>query len=129
MASGGVRLFRANASNSGCSAADHRQEGPVGAQQRALPERQHLDVLAAATTTFWCRFADARPDVALGLEAVERHVDRADGQIAAGPCFDFAPDRGAVGIGPQAHQREQDQLFELADGRAGRYTRHIRNNV
>ena len=73
------------------------------------------------------RLPDPRPDEPLLLEAFERRVDRADRDFASGVLLDFPPHGGAVGVGPQPHQRQQNQLFELAE--RDRRLRHMVHNV
>jgi hypothetical protein len=84
----------------------HADENVVGALERTCSGRQKLEVPAPATAALCSRFAEARADVALVLEPLERRIDRADGDFTAGARFDLAPDRSTVGIGTESQERE-----------------------
>ena len=60
--------------------------------------------------------AEARGDEAAALEAIERGVERAGGDGAAGARLDVEADGDAIGVGAEAHEREEDQLLEVTDG-------------
>ena len=78
-------------------------------------QRGHFVMALALAAALRRRIADARVHEALLLEPVERGVDGADRDIAPAARFDFAAHRGAVGVGPEAHQRQQHHLLELAE--------------
>ena len=65
----------------------------------------------------------------LGLEPIERDVDRAGADLARRAADDLAMDGGAEGAVAEPQQRQQDQLLELAENRAIRKRLHIDNNV
>src|SRR5262252_9483821 len=57
----------------------------------------------------------ARAHQALGLQAIERGIDRADRSLAASAGFDLAPHLHPVCLLCKAQDREHDDLFELAE--------------
>ena len=60
-------------------------------------------------------------DVPFDLESLERFVDRTQRDDAAGALLDFLPYRHAVGIVTQPEQRQQHELFEIAERREVRH--------
>ena len=51
----------------------------------------------------------------LGLEAVERLVDRAERHPAAGARFELPPNRDAICVGGTLQNSEKDELLEVAE--------------
>jgi hypothetical protein len=73
--------------------------------------------------------ADARPDESLVLETFERGVHRAHRDAAPAALFDLAAHRRAVGVGPEAQQRQHDHLFELTQHGRRLRSRHEAPNI
>ena len=86
-------------------------------------------VLAAAAAAHLRRRADVGAHHPLGLEPIERDVDRRGADIPARAADDLTMDRGAEGAVAQPQQREEHELLELAERRSGRADTHISNNV
>ena len=79
-----------------------------------------------ASAAFRGRFAYCRTDVTFGLKPLERRVDRAYRNIAASALHDLPPNRHAVGVRSQVHQRQQDNVLQSADQVT---TRHMFDSV
>src|SRR5262249_37172104 len=59
--------------------------------------------------------ARVRPDESLPLEAIERGIDRARGDAAAGSLVDLVANRGAVRALAEAQEREQYDQLEFTE--------------
>ena len=60
------------------------------------------------------RVGEPRRHEALLLEASERGVDGADGDVVAGAALDLLADGDAVGVVAQTEEGEHDEELELA---------------
>jgi hypothetical protein len=76
---------------------------------------RHGDVALRATATLRSRVAHARRDQALCLEAIERGVQRTRGDGASRTIRQFGANRHAVCAVAESQNRQEDQLFELAE--------------
>src|SRR5688572_4847463 len=76
---------------------------------------RHGDVALRATATLWSRVAHARRDQALCLEAIEGGVQRTRGDGASRTIRQFRANRHAVCVVAESQNRQEDQLFELAE--------------
>ena len=72
-------------------------------------------VALRATATLWSRVAHARRDQALCLEAIERGVQRTRGEGASRTIRQFRANCHAVCVVAESQNRQEDQLFELAE--------------
>jgi hypothetical protein len=83
--------------------------------KRSFSRREQGDVFAPATAARRRRVPDTRLDQPLLFEPPERHVDRADRQVATRALLDFAPNHRAVRAVAETQQREQYQLLKIAE--------------
>src|SRR5437867_9261993 len=60
-------------------------------------------------------FAKLGADEPFGLEAAQRFVDGAEGEVASGASLDLVVDGDAVGAVTDAEDGEEDDLFELTE--------------
>jgi hypothetical protein len=104
---------------------NHHREGAISLSHRAPAGRQQRHMLSPPATSLRDGFADAREHEALGLEPTERDVHGADRQGAPGPALDLTANRGAVGAGAQAQERQQHELLEVAEHGVGFGTAHM----
>ena len=78
------------------------------------------------TATFRRGVSYPRPYVALALQALERRVHGADSDFTTRARFNFATDRGAVGVPTEPQQRQENELLEFAKRwRHGTHIVHI----
>lgn len=92
-----------------------------GAGEGFSASSRHGDVALRATATLWSGVAHARRDQALGLEAIERGVQRTRGDGASRAIRQFRANRHAVCVVAESQNRQKDQLFELAEIRRSRH--------
>ena len=96
----------------------HRHKRAVRASERALPRIVHHVMPSPAAAALACGHADIGRHHPLLLEACEGDVDASDRHVALRALLDFAPDPGAVGAIAQPDERQEDELFELTEGRS-----------
>ena len=81
----------------------------------AAPAGLQREVTLRAAAALRRRIRHARAHVAFALEPGERGIERADRDGAPGAFLDFLPDRDAVGVVTEMHDRQQQGLFEFAE--------------
>ena len=85
------------------------------ARRRAQTERFDLEVALRPPAALRCRIAEGRRHVAFLLETIERPIQGADGQRAAGAGFDLEANGHTVGVVAQPQNGEEDDLLELTE--------------
>src|SRR5688572_25069021 len=96
-------------------ALDHLAERSADLGNGPAAGGEQGEVLSPAAAALRRRIADARSDEAFRFEPIESDIDGADRELSPGTCLDFAPDGRAIGICAEPDEREQDDLFKLAD--------------
>src|SRR5688572_30644786 len=125
-ASASARSEDANSENSrstvlstmGSSKLQSIQQSLIGLYRPA--ERLHplggdRHVPLGSSASLWSRVAHARDDQALDLEPLERGVERTRRDGASRTLGQLRADRDAVGVIAETQNREEDQLFQLAE--------------
>ena len=87
-------------------------ERPLGLPQDLAAGGGHFEIPARAAAAPRFRIAQARADQTLGFEPAQREIDRGAEDRAARVSAEFLDDRDAIGVGAEADQREQDEVFE-----------------
>src|SRR5688572_17066254 len=82
---------------------------------RALPCGGDAEVPLALAAAFCRGFTEPRREESLVLEPLQRGVDGRHGRIAAGFLAQHAGDRHAIRRVAKLQNRQEDELFELAD--------------
>src|SRR5690606_26219927 len=99
---------------------------------RALGTLDRLDALGAhrviplrAPASLGRRLAEPRYDEPFVLEPIERRVERAGRGAPSGPLLNLFANRDAVSVIAEAHDREQNNLLELAEIRVAAHLPYI----
>ena len=85
----------------------------AGERLHACSRDRHVALRPPAS--LWSRFAHPRRDQGLGLEPLERGVQRTRRDGASRTIRQFRPNRHPVGVIVESQNGKEDQLFELAD--------------
>src|SRR5471032_3573400 len=87
------------------------------------PDAQRFDAEVALRPAAALRHRIAEPgrNIAFFFQAIERAIQRTDGDGSAGAIFDFAPHGNAVGILPESEDGEECDLLEFAQMLARRH--------
>src|SRR5471030_3069649 len=87
------------------------------------PDDQWFDAEVALRPAAALRHGIAEPgrNIAFFFQAIERAIQRTDGDGSAGAIFDFAPQGNAVGILPESEDGEECDLLEFAQMLARRH--------
>src|SRR5688500_15500784 len=89
--------------------------GEARGLQRADGGGRDVEVALGAAAALGQGIADAGPEGALGLETVERGVERAARDFPSGLLLDLLEDRHGVGVVSQPEDGQEDDLLEFAE--------------
>src|SRR5437870_1337988 len=89
----------------------HRGQGVAACLETSKSSGSQTEMSLRSAAAFRRGIAEPRRDIALFFKAVERAIQGADGQRAAGPRFDLAPDGDPVGPLAEPEDCEQDDVL------------------
>src|SRR4029079_17494786 len=81
--------------------------------KRPSPGSRQTEILSGATARDRLRIRESEVHKPFFFQSRQRGIDRSDGHVASGACFELAPDRHAVGVVLEMRQRQQHVQFEF----------------
>src|SRR5438094_188818 len=92
----------------------HAVKHRLGPSQRLGAFRQQTEKSLGASATLRRCVCKPGMHVPFGLEAIQGRVQRSDANVAVRSLFDFAPDGYSIGLFSKTHNRQKNDLLELA---------------